>query len=158
LNKASLKKLLKQNLSSYSAVASKCKNYIQNRMKYFNIWYILIYYLLWFLIHSGKISALPSWKWTFGERKAVVVRIHMLQKLNAQTFLRKAKFHTEKEAKWTSKPQKSKVFRPPFLISQQKRLFRSKIFHGNESRKILLWRLFRLFFGMKFYMPNMWTY
>jgi hypothetical protein len=51
-------------------------------------------------IHSGKISALPPWKWTFGEWKAVVVRIHMLQKWNAQTFPRKAKFHTEKEAKW----------------------------------------------------------
>jgi hypothetical protein len=50
-------------------------------------------------MHSGKISVLPPWKWTFGERKAVVVRIYMLQKYNAQTFLRKDKFHTEKEAK-----------------------------------------------------------
>jgi hypothetical protein len=31
--------------------------------------------------------------------ETVVVRIHMLQKWNAQKFLRKAKFHTEKEAK-----------------------------------------------------------
>jgi hypothetical protein len=66
---------------------------------------------------------LPPWKWTYGEWKAVVVRIYMLQKWNAQTFLRKAKFHTKKEAKWASKPQKSKIFRLPFLISQQKRLF-----------------------------------
>jgi hypothetical protein len=104
-------------------------------------------------------------------RKSIVFT-NLLQKWNSQTFLRKAKFHTEKEAKWTSKPQKSKVFRLPFLISQQKRLFdqnsftiqmslevfQSKISHENESHKILLWRLFRLFFGMKFYMPNMWTY
>jgi hypothetical protein len=36
----------------------------------------------------------------------VVVRIHILHKWNAQTFLRNAKFHKEKEAKWTSKPHK----------------------------------------------------
>jgi hypothetical protein len=70
------------------------------------------------LVSQWEISALPPRKWTFGEWKAVVVRIYMLQKWNAQKFLRKAKFHTEKEAKWTSKPLKSKDFRLPFLISQ----------------------------------------
>jgi hypothetical protein len=78
--------------------------------------------------HSGIVSILPPWKWTFGEWKPVVVRIHMLQKWNAQTFLRKAKFHTEKEAKWSSKMQKTKVFRLPFLLSQQKRLIDQSFF------------------------------
>jgi hypothetical protein len=64
--------------------------------------------------------------------------------------------------------RKSKVFRLPFQISQQKRLFdqssftiqmslgvfQNKIAHGNESCKILLRRLFRFIFGMKFYLPN----
>jgi hypothetical protein len=121
--------------------------------------------------HSGKISALPPWKWIFGEWKAVVMGIHKLQKWNAQIFLRKAKFHTEKEAKWTSKPQEIESFPATIPHSPAERtfwtkffhnidvvrVFQSKISHGNESRKILLWRLFRLFFGMKFYMPNMWT-
>jgi hypothetical protein len=104
--------------------------------------------------HSGKISALPPRKWNFGEWKAVVVRIHMLQKWNTQTFLRKAKFpatipHFSAEtAFW------SKFFHNTDVV----KVFQIKIFHGNEGRKILLWRLFRLFFGMKFYMPNMWTY
>jgi hypothetical protein len=40
-----------------------------------------------------------------GSEKPVVVRIHMLKKWNAQTFLRKAKFHTEKEMKGTSVAQ-----------------------------------------------------
>jgi hypothetical protein len=95
-----------------------------------------------------------------------------VQKWNAQIFLRKAQFHTEKEAKWTSELQKihsfpatishfpaettfwSKLFHNQMSLG----VFQSKIFHGNESRKILLWRLFRLLFAMKFYMPNMWTY
>jgi hypothetical protein len=34
----------------------------------------------------------------------------MLQNWNAQKFLRKAKFHTEEEAKLTSKPQKIQIF------------------------------------------------
>jgi hypothetical protein len=107
---------------------------------------------LWMFVNlisaQWKLSALPPWKWIFGEFKAVVVRIHMLHKWNVLTFIRKAKFHTEKEAKWMSKSQKSKVFRIPFLISQQNRLFdqnsftiqmllgifQSKISHGNESR------------------------
>jgi hypothetical protein len=61
-------------------------------------------------IHSEKLSALPPWKWTFGEWNAMIVRIHMLQKWNAQTFLRKAEFHTKKEGKWTWKPQKIQNF------------------------------------------------
>jgi hypothetical protein len=82
--------------------------------------------------HSGKISALPPWKWTFGEWKAVVVRIHMLQKWNAQTFPRKAKFHTAKEAKWTSKPQN--IQNVPASIPQfpAETTFGSKFFHNTD--------------------------
>jgi hypothetical protein len=100
----------------------------------------LIVSLILFLgeTHSGKISALPPWKWTYGEWIAVVVRIHLLQKWNAQTFLRKAKFHTEKEAKWTSKPslsQKRLFDQSSFTIQMSLEVFQS---NGNESRKILL--------------------
>jgi hypothetical protein len=56
-----------------------------------------------------KIISITFMEVDFWEWKAVVVRIHMLQ-WNAQTFLRKAKFHTEKEAKWTSKPQEIQNF------------------------------------------------
>jgi hypothetical protein len=68
---------------------------------------------------------------------------HSSEKLN---FIPKKKRNERKSRR------KSKVFRLPFLISQQKRLFdqssftiqmslgvyQSKISHGNESRKILL--------------------
>jgi hypothetical protein len=78
--------------------------------------------------HSGKISALPPLNWTFWECIAVVVRIHLLQKWNAQTSLRKAKFHTEKEVK------KFNTFRLPFLISQQKRQFDQIFFKTDVVR------------------------
>jgi hypothetical protein len=55
--------------------------------------------------HSGKILALPPWIWTFGGWKAVVVRIHMLQKWNAKIFFRKAKFHTEMNVKVAENPK-----------------------------------------------------
>jgi hypothetical protein len=67
--------------------------------------------------------------------------------------------------------RKSKVFRLPFLISQQKRLFdqnsftiqmslgvfMSKNSHENESREIFIFpalTFISLFFGIKYYMPN----
>jgi hypothetical protein len=90
--------------------------------------------------------------WTFGEWKAVVVRIHMLQKWNAQTYLRKTKFHTEKKAKWkmnvkaaeNSKfsgyhyPAETIFWSKFFKIQISLGVFHSKISHGNESHKIWL--------------------
>jgi hypothetical protein len=81
---------------------------------------------------SGQISALPPWKWTFGEWKAVVVRIHMLQKWNAQTFTRKAKFHTEIEAKCTSKPQSIQNFSASIPYFPAETSFWSKFFHNTD--------------------------
>jgi hypothetical protein len=47
-----------------------------------------------------------------------------------------------------------------FTIQMSLGVFKSKISHRNESRKILIFAafmFFRLFFGMKFYMPKMLT-
>jgi hypothetical protein len=88
---------------------------------------------------------------------------HSQEKLN---FIPKKK-RNERQSRRTSK-----IVRLPFLISQQKQLFDQSSFtiqmslgvfqsNGNESHKIFIFAaltLFRLFFGMKFYMPNMWTY
>jgi hypothetical protein len=82
--------------------------------------------------HSGKISALPPCKWTFGEWKAVVVAIHMLQKWNAQTFSRKAIFHTEIEAKWTSKPQNIQNFSASIPHFPAETTFWSKYFYNTD--------------------------
>jgi hypothetical protein len=68
----------------------------------------------------------------FWEWKAVVVRIHMLQKWNAQTFLRKAKCHTEKEAKWTSKPQKIQKFPASIPHFPAETTFWSKFCHNTD--------------------------
>jgi hypothetical protein len=62
--------------------------------------------------------------------KPVVVRIYMLQKWNAQTFLIKAQFHTEKEAKWTSKPHKIRSFSATIPHFPAETTFWSKFIHN----------------------------
>jgi hypothetical protein len=61
-----------------------------------------------------------------------VVRIHMLPKWNAQTFLRKAKFHTKKEVKWTSKPQKIQNCPASIPHFPAETTFWSKFFHNTD--------------------------
>jgi hypothetical protein len=98
----------------------------------------------------------------------MVVRIHIQQKINTQKFLRKAKFQTEKKRN----ERKFKIFRLPFFISQQKRLFDQNSFkiqislgvfqsNENESRKILIFAaltFISFIFRYEICMPNMWTY
>jgi hypothetical protein len=99
-------------------------------------------------ITSLEVNFLGSekqWLWEFACYRSEMLK-HSSEKLN---FIPKKKLNERQTL------NKSKVFRLPFLISQQKRLFdqssfpiqmslgvfQSKIFHGNESRKILLLRL-----------------
>jgi hypothetical protein len=84
----------------------------------------------------------------------------------------KLNFIPQKKRNDRQSRRKSKIFWLSFLISQQKRFFDQNsstiqmslgVFQSkeNESRKILIFTaltFISLFFGMKFYMPNMWTY
>jgi hypothetical protein len=85
-------------------------------------------------LNSGlwKFISITSMELDLWVRKTVVLRIRLLQKWNAQTFLRKAKFYTEKETKWTSKPQKIQNFPASIPHFPAKTTFWSKFFHNTD--------------------------
>jgi hypothetical protein len=93
-----------------------------------------------YLHGSGLMGSEKQWLWEFKCYRSKMLK-HSSEKLN---FIPKKKLN-ERQSR-----RKSKIFRLPFFISQQKRLFdqssfiiqmslgvlMSKISHGNESRKL----------------------